>query len=148
MTLILLSLLAIIILYFVIALSPIKICAICTAVSLTWIGLLAGYFLNWHDNLLWLGILMGGSIVGLMYKTEQYFKTKKLTNYWLIRIGIIVLGFLGVYLFLNREWDKLILVVVISVLGGFFSLFFIKKEGEGKSKLPKNLKDKLDHCCD
>lgn len=146
MTLVLLTLLAIIILYFVVALSPIKLCAICTAVSLSWVGLLIAYFLGWHDNLLWLGILMGGSLVGLMYKMEQYFKKKKLTNYWLIRIAIIAFGFLSVYLFLSAEWDKLILVIVAIILFSFFSLFFIKTEKDASKRRP--LKDRLDHCCD
>lgn len=148
MTLVLLTLLIIIILYFIIALLGIRICAICAAVSLTWIGLLIGYFLNWHNDLLWLGILMGGSIVGLMYKMEQYFRIKKLTNYWLVRIAIIIFGFLGVYLLLTADWDKLTLVIVIVILFSFFSLFFVKTEADRDISRKRPLKDRLDHCCD
>lgn len=151
MDVVLFALLAVILIYFIVALSPIKICAICASVSLTWLGLLLGYFLGWHDNLLFLGIMMGGSVVGLMYKTEGYFRIKGWKNFWLLRIGIIIFGFLGVYLFLKESWDGFILVTVLAILFGFFNLFFIK---EKQSLLPqdqsakKKLKERLEHCCD
>lgn len=156
MTLVLLSLLIIVILYFAVAFSPIRICAICAAVSLTWAGLLIGYFLGWHQNLLWIGILMGGSVVGLMYRTQAYFQKKEfsgrsLSAFWLIRIGIIVLGFLGVYLLLIKDWDKLILEIIAVVIFGFLALFFVKpvkKDRNLNNKAAQSFKDKLEHCCD
>lgn len=151
MTLVLGVLVFIILFYFIIAFSPLKICAICTAVSLTWLGLLAGFLLGWHDNLLLLAILMGSSVVGLMYKAEKMFQKKKLTNFWLVRLLIIILGYLAVYLLLTSAWSNLLLLAIVSILLGFFSLFFIKKELAQEinlSKAKKYLKDKLDHCCD
>lgn len=149
MLLILLTLVTIIVLYFIFAFLPSRICAICAAVSLTWLGLLFGYFMGWHNNLLWLGILMGGSVVGLSYKLETYFKKNNLTNFWLIRIFIIVFGFLAVYLFLNQDWDRFSLFVVIAVLFSFLSLFVVKKDKPTKnSKFTGELREKLDHCCD
>ena len=51
---------------------PIRICAICVAVSLTWVGLLTAYHMGWFDNGLLLGLLMGQSITGIYYLLEKY----------------------------------------------------------------------------
>lgn len=161
MTLVLLSLAAVIVLYFIFAFLPIKICAICGAVSLIWLGLLIGLFLGWHDNVLWIATMMGGSIVGLMYKLEKYFLKKQLSNFWLIRILIIVLGFLSVYLLLVQIWSLFGLVLALSIILIFLSLFFVRKKKAGKEKpFDKGRKDKalkrrldnlvqqLENCCE
>ena len=155
MPVVFISLGAIVVLYFLFALSPSflskRVCAICAAVSLTWIGLLVGYLLKWHNNMLIIGILMGGSVVGIMYRTERYFQKKLLANFWLVRLLIIVFGFLGVYLTLTEQWNTLITVAVLAVIIGFLTLFFIKEQktvaivGEEQKK---TLKEKMEHCCD
>lgn len=147
--LLLITIVSIILLYFIVALSPLKVCAICTSVSLTWLGLLITYFLNIHQDVLLIGILMGGSVVGVMYQLEKYFKNKKLTNFWFIRILLISFGFASVYLLLLNKWEELTWLVVLVILTSFSSLFFvkpqeIKKLNESESKL----KEKLEHCCD
>jgi hypothetical protein len=48
-----------------------KICALCGAVSSTWIVLLVMFYVGIFNNPVLLGILMGGSIVGVMYLLEQ-----------------------------------------------------------------------------
>lgn len=155
MTLILLSILVVVILYFTIAFLPVRICAICGAVSLTWLGLLIGLFLGWHDNVLWLAVMMGGSVVGFVYKLEKYFKRKKLSNFWLIRILIIVLGFLSVYLLLIQNWSLFGLVLVLGVILMFLSLPFVRHGSPAKIQNEKVFKKKLDNlvqqledCCE
>ena len=94
---------------------------------------------------------MGGSVVGMMYKTEKYFQKKQLANFWLVRLLIIIFGFLGVYLTLTEQWNTLLTVAVLGVIIGFSTLFFIKEQkattavGEEQKK---TLKDKMEHCCD
>lgn len=156
MSIIFLALASIIVLYFVFTFSrqflPIKICAMCAAVMLTWLGLLVAYFLNWHDNLLVPGIMMGGSVVGIMYKTEKYFGKKQLTSFWLVRLLIIVLGFLSVYLIVTEQWSVLLTVVLFIVLAGFGMLFLVKEKKSSAmaagTKLEQELKEKMEHCCD
>lgn len=145
--LLLITILIIIVLYFVIAISPMKLCAICTAVSLTWLGLLITYFIGWHHDLLLIGILMGGSVVGFMYKLKKYFIGRDLTNFWLIRILIISFGFSSIYFLLNMEWNKLMWLTIVAVLISFFTLFFIKSK-KVNNVISDDLQDKLDHCCD
>jgi len=48
-----------------------KICALCGAVSSTWIVLLVMFYVGIFNNPVLLGILMGGSVVGAMYLLEQ-----------------------------------------------------------------------------
>jgi hypothetical protein len=48
-----------------------KICALCGAVSATWIALLVMFYVGVFNNPIILGILMGGSVVGAMYLLEQ-----------------------------------------------------------------------------
>tara|TARA_Y100001958_G_C21101391_1_gene451233 strand:- start:151 stop:588 length:438 start_codon:yes stop_codon:yes gene_type:complete len=48
-----------------------KICALCASVSLTWITLLFLFYLGYEINPVFVGILMGGSVVGVMYFLEQ-----------------------------------------------------------------------------
>ena len=80
MTVVLISLITILAIYFVVALSPLKVCAICSAVSLTWLGLLITHAFGIHGEVVWLGILMGGSVVGLMYKLDEYWKKKNFVS--------------------------------------------------------------------
>lgn len=149
MTLLLITVSSIILLYFIVALSPLKFCAICSAVSLTWLGLLGAYFLNFHQDILLIGILMGGSVVGLMYQLEKYFKNKQLTNFWLIRILLISFGFIGVYLLLLKKWEELMWLLILAILIGFSSLFFVKSQDIDKlNKSEDSLREKLEHCCD
>ena len=91
-------LLAIFLIYLVIAISSIKIkerklCAVCGAVSLTWISLLALTYLKLFDDKYLIAILMGQSICGAMYLFEKS-APKKLHS---LKIAIILVGTLIVY---------------------------------------------------
>jgi hypothetical protein len=56
-----------------------KICAICLAVSLTWVGLLLAYRIGWFGDGLLLGLLMGQSVAGVYYLLE-----KRVPGHWLL----------------------------------------------------------------
>ena len=151
MILVLSALTAIVILYFVLAIVfsqlGVKICAVCAAVSAVWLGLLFGYYFDWHSNQSFVGILMGASVVGLMYRTERLFKKKNLSNFWLIRLYILVFGFLGAYLILISRFDILLLVVFVVIILGFLSFTQIYSQRYGKNKAI-GWKEKLEKCCD
>ncbi|MEK6952113.1 MAG: hypothetical protein AABX29_03790 [Nanoarchaeota archaeon] len=80
-----------------------RFCSICASVSSTWIILLILKILNYNIDPLVVGILMGGSVVGIMYKFEDYAKkhNKKLL---LFRIVILIIGFLIVYSLIKYLW--------------------------------------------
>jgi len=75
--------------------TKINICAICAAVSITWISLiimkLLGYII---DNII-IAILMGQSIVGIMYYLDKKMKNKLMSS--LSKLFTIVFGTLIVY---------------------------------------------------
>ena len=93
-----------------------KICAICAAVSLTWLGLLLLKLLGVQVDLLVIAILMGQSVVGLMTKLEEYFEKKTLKKFWLVRILIITGGTHFVYWFLKEVYFMVFLVLLAGVL--------------------------------
>lgn len=70
------------------------VCAICTAVSTTWIATIIIAFLGYKIDKVLLAILMGMSITGAMYLLDERFKTKR--NY-LIKLGTILGGTIITY---------------------------------------------------
>mgnify|MGYP001558037066 CR=1 FL=1 len=78
--------------------TKIKLCAICAAVSTTWIILLILKFVfNYNMNSLIIGILMGQSITGLMYLLENYAKRINNKRLLMLRIFVILIGTFIVY---------------------------------------------------
>lgn len=75
--------------------TKLKICAICAAVSLTWVSLIILKLIGYTIDKLILGILMGQSIVGIMYYIEKKMKNKLLLSF--SRLFIIAFGTLIVY---------------------------------------------------
>lgn len=80
-----------------------RFCSICASVSLTWIILLILKILNYNIDPLVVGILMGGSSVGLMYSFEEYGKKHNKTLLPL-RIIILLISFLIVYYLIKYLW--------------------------------------------
>jgi hypothetical protein len=92
------TLTAIILLYFFWLLLPLpkKPCAICAAVSTTWLGLLALKLSGYNIPLLIPAILMGETVVGGMYAIE-----KKDRRFRILRPFIILVGTATVYVVLR-----------------------------------------------
>lgn len=151
----------IIILYFIFSsgkstlekLLPFKICNICSAVSLSWIGLLAAKYFGVFevDNVL-LGVLTGTSVGGIMYQLERFLINRGIPNIWFARISEIVLGILFAYYLTTERWERLTLVAFIIFITGFI-LFILSKnspspQSSGSSKAAAQLRKKLENCCD
>lgn len=77
-----------------------KFCAICATVSNTWLILLLLKFLGYSIPLMIVAILMGESVVGLMYTFEKKFKNKYNGILLILKPVIILAGTLFVYSFL------------------------------------------------
>jgi hypothetical protein len=138
-----------------------KICAICAAVGLTWITLL---ILKWSgfliDNLL-IGILMGESIVGIMYLFEKKIKEAKKENLLWLKVFIILIGTSLVYLLLSEFYGLgFWILLLISFVFLIYILISMKSSVRKKnkwvvehkygkfSKEIKKLEEKFEHCCD
>ncbi len=133
---------------------PFKICAICIAVSLSWLILLIMWLKGYNVSVTSLGILMGMSIAGIMYKMENFYKEKNIRNFWFIRLVVIIGGFYLVENILKEEWNFalfifILCVILIAVTGFFFqgtthNDVVLEQEKAGrKSSVIK----KLDDCC-
>ena len=99
-----------------------------------------------------IGILTGMSIVGAMYKFEIFYKEKNISNFWLVRVVMIIGGFYAILALLDENWRNLIFILLIMFFGIFIpSMFF---QGLTHSDVVKNTKsvkksllEKLDNCC-
>lgn len=130
-------------------LTGINVCAICCAVCLTWLTLLLLKITSiFNVSTVTLGILMGGSVVGIMYKLEAWFERNKYPGYWLYRILIITGGFLMVYYFLTNQVLNLITTIAIVILAVFISYIYVDTTSNSKTKNKNDLRKKLEHCCD
>lgn len=133
------------------SLLPFNLCAICAAVSLTWIALALFYLMGRTEFMLMIGVLMGMSVAGLMYKAEGIYKNNHIKNFWFVRLVIVVGGFYSVYLFLQQHWSALLLTAIVSILAiAVSSLLF---QGITHSQALKEVKkknaviQKLEDCC-
>lgn len=90
----------------------IKLCAICSAVSGTWLVLLFLYFTKGNVDPLILGVLMGGSAVGVMY----YLSSRVPEKYQLLKFPFLISAFWIVFRLIGGV-DKNILMETM-VVGG------------------------------
>ncbi len=133
-------------------------CPICATVSLTWLSMLVSRELNiFAVNTVFLAVLMGASVCGVMYLVEKKIESAGKKVFW--KIASTLVGVLLVLRVVGREYDSytaLILAAYLLIL--FFSLK--KKKGNGKNgsdgKGEKNQNEagdketwlkKLENCC-
>lgn len=138
--------------------SGIKICSICSAVSLTWITLLALKIGGMEISPILIGILMGESITGIMYLFERKAKKSGKNRILWLKSVIIILGTLLVYLLLTQGFSQgLVIAAIISIVIAVFVYESIKNNGGKKANNKKygkfrkeiaKLEDKFEHCCD
>jgi len=129
-----------------------KPCAICAAVSLTWFGSLVLKFLGFPADDLLIGILMGGSVVGIMYALEDFFKEKK-WSFWFARLIIIIGGFSAVYFIATNNYSYFI---ADAIGAGLLFLMVLVSQWQASSapnydNVPadvlEQMKKKLENCC-
>ncbi len=108
----------------------IKVCALCAAVSTTWIValLLKNLMLITINNTI-LSIMIGQSIVGIMYSYENYVKESRSSKslMWLKKLLIIIAGIvLGYYLIESTVFVQLCLILISLLILLIFALWFNK----------------------
>lgn len=96
--------------------ASLKLCALCGAVSLTWIILLVLFYLRTAIDPVLIGVLMGGSVVGLMYLLEQKLPEK----YQLFKLPFFLTLVALVYGLLDKSFSgqALLILGVIWILAG------------------------------
>lgn len=94
----------------------VHVCVICVSVTITWVVLLALYLLGYPIDPTVLAILMGGSVVGSMYKLQELFLKKGWQRFWIIHWLLIVLGTIFIWSVLNERWLAVVLTVGVGIV--------------------------------
>ena len=117
-----------------------KVCALCAAVSTTWLGLLAMKLSGFDVDLLIIGILMGGSAVGIMYLLEKKMSEK----YSILKFPFLLTLFAFTYIVLGgfRE-GSLIYLIILFLWVVFLTIFLMGGNVEAFKKIGKRLIE----CC-
>lgn len=126
-----------------------KICVVCAGVSLTWLTLTALILKGLVPSSLFLipvAILMGGTVVGIVFQGEKRFEWARNLFYW--KAPVTVIGFIITYLLLiNMSWTGLVFELILL---GFLTYFLFLQPNAGKSPQGENvseLEERLKDCC-
>lgn len=152
------AVLSIIVLFFTFALliSPLsqkiigrKICAICAACSSTWIILLILRQLDLFDidNTL-IGVLMGGSVVGVMKELEDLFLERKLKYFWIVRLITIVVGFYLAYAVAIYDCNMILVGLIAALIVTVITIMFIRKDKKKTKQTEVNSTSQKDKITD
>lgn len=123
---------------------PFQICPICAGVSVTWAWLLAAHFLGYQIVLMIPALLMGGTVVGLMFKLERLVKLK-FVLVW--KTVFVISGFLTADSLITGNWLLLVagIIVVTIVTLAFRTRGIVENKHE--SEKIEELKQKMKSCC-
>ncbi len=132
---------------------PWNLCAICAAVSLTWVILLVLFWIGLMTDPIPLAVLMGMSVTGIMSKVAAAYERRRLNFAWMARLIVILGGFLTVVSVIRGELGVALLLGVLSLMLLTIVSFFLQgttHEDAVKSAedhVHKSLLKKLDRCC-
>lgn len=97
-----------------------RLCAICFAVSLTW---LYGLYVGWDVTIL--ALLMGGSSVGFMY----YLANVLPERFAVFKLPYLLTAFTVVFLVLKMEFDRSTFLILLGMWLLFGLLFIFRDTG-------------------
>lgn len=121
-----------------------RICPICVGVSGTWLSLLAARAAGLPVDPVLIGILMGGSVVGIAYRAERYLAAARSPLAW--KVWFMTAGFGLVYGIVRESF-------VYAAIGGALVVcslpyFFRSRQLQPpESEAQKHIQEKLKNCC-
>jgi hypothetical protein len=121
------------------SLTKLKFCVICISISITWIGLVVLYWMDLFNNPIFLGILIGQSIVGFYYFLEKRMPEK----FHLFRLPFLLSLTLFGYSLIETP-DKAL--SIISLLGIVWAILILMYYYRTKTSM-RSVVDKLIACC-
>ncbi len=117
--------------------TKIRLCALCSAVAITWLGLLVLYWLDQFDNTMLIALLIGQSVLGIYYLAEKRLRE----GLMIFRLpGWMTLTFIAYIAIAGLELWPLVIIGPAWLIAGFLYAY---------SANPK-LKGTVDHiiaCC-
>lgn len=124
-----------------------KVCPICAGVSGTWLIMLFLRFFGAAADPAILGILMGGTVVGIAYQGEKRLAKGRSSLLW--KLLFVPFGFL--FVFGVVEYDALsvfISAVTIALVAYIFFHIPAKTPAQtAPQKAPGEIEEKLNNCC-
>lgn len=124
-----------------------RICPICAGVSGTWLWMLIGVLTNNLQpttyNLL-IGILMGGSVVGIAYQLEKELPVGRSPLLW--KTLFIPAGFVAIHGLINSLWTVLGIALSAMII---LAIAFLRRppSDERESQSVRELEKKMEKCC-
>jgi len=115
-----------------------KICSICLAISVTWISLLVLYHLDKFNNVLFIAILMGMTILGIFYTLER--KVKKELTFFRLPFLLTLILFFYYLITLENLFKESVFVLALWI---FFIIIYHYRENPGF----RGYVDKIIECC-
>ncbi len=116
-----------------------RFCAICAAVSLTWIALLIPYWSGLFRDGILVALLLGQTILGVFYLVEKKVPEKLLVFRLPFLLTLIALG----YSLLVPVGGSVWIVLFIAILWTVFILFYASK----KNKVMGSFVKRMVKCC-
>ena len=114
-------------------------CAVCAAVSVTWIGLLILYYIGSFSDTTLIAILLGQTVVGIFYVVEK----KVPSSLTVFRLPfLLTLTVLGYFLLSVPEGYWKVMVFLL-----FLWIFFIGLYVYNRNKVVNKLVRKIIDCC-
>ena len=134
--------------------TPFHPCAICASVTLTWLSLLGLWFFGYTIDTVLIGVLMGMSVTGIMYKIENAYKRNSLKHLWIARLLILLGGCYSIVFLLREQWRMVILIGVASLIALIIISFLMQKVtyedallSTKSAGIKRSMIDRLDNCC-
>lgn len=117
--------------------TKLKLCALCSAVAITWLSLLILHWFGQYENTVLLALLIGQSVLGVYYLAEKRLREELM----LFRVpGWLTLSYLAYTAIVGIElWSLLIIAVAWAISGVLYAY-----------RLSPRLKATIDHiiaCC-
>ncbi len=122
---------------------PFFFCALCASVFLTWTVLLSISFFAVPLDTTLIGILMGESITGIMYKLTLQRQLQPKNS--VLSLFILLLGTTLAYAVLTFTFEASTLFVLLPLF--FLSLLLSLPKQKSSSQQLRSLREKLEHCC-
>lgn len=116
-----------------------EICAICAAVSLTWVGMLVLYLLDLFSDQVLVALLMGQTVLAIYYLMEKKV-VEKLT---LFRLPFLLTLIAGAYSLLSLPEDIFVVIVLLLGMWVLFFLFYLSRNNQRMQSFTQ----KIIECC-
>jgi len=123
---------------------PFTVCPVCVGVAGTWLWMLAARFAGFAVDASMLAILLGGSVVGIVYQLEKHLPQGRSPLLW--KTLCLPIGFVAAYGVAVPHWSLLAIVVAALLL--LTAVFFVpRRHSEKDSAAVEKLERAMKKCC-